>query len=353
MIKNLIKLSKVLKSFGYKKESKYIVSLAKDILSGDVPDFDWILDGSVFGTMAISNPKWFDDFIDYNSNKILEVLNGAKPIRFIGSGATGDAWLLSDGKVLKLFDANATVKNISGEQRSALEDAELIEESQWSGKADPSQPKIYDYGRFNYDDFGPDEFTKTRSSSRLNRNSVSPAYILMEGVATSDELLERYIKSNNQIENDENKKMPIEESEVPYKLLYSYNKTLASGEYEDFIREFSEHINTEVSDIIQKLINDYWETWQQWEELEEDPDILFVNFDDPKSIDGLVKNVVFAVENSDIQNSLSKYEEILSLPKDWLPKLARAMINNIKMGRSDVHGKNWGFRGDQPVFFDA
>lgn len=373
MLEKLFKLSKCFDKLGYKHLSDVIISLAAEISSGNIPDFEWIKAGSIFGVVASRYPDWFEDFINYNSNQLLGILKGARVIKFLGSGATGDAWLLSNGNVLKLFDANAKVRNFTGESKSTLDDAKIIEKMQWSGEADPSQPKIYDYGIFNYDGF-EEEFRATKSPSRFTTGSFKPAYIIMEGVKTTESRLAEYIENNpeqmktsldiissDELEDLEEIENLIKPNEVPQPLIQEYLDAVSSGEYEYFLYSFRKYMNEKIHEDISSVIFTAWDQWQEWNMMSEDEREQYADqepyydFNSNRDIQMLVRDAKDSIENSQWfdHQALSKYEEILRLPSRWDDKLIEAMIRNMKMGRTDVHGGNWGFRGNQPVFFDA
>ena len=44
---------------------------------------------------------------------------------------------------------------------------------------------------------------------------------------------------------------------------------------------------------------------------------------------------------------------MLGFPADWKERLVQAVIDNHLIDRRDTHDGNIGFRGNQPVFFDA
>src|SRR5690606_341537 len=73
-----------------------------------VPSFDWLNHGNI-GKIKKYSHEAFNEFIDLNSDKFA-IWN---PQKYLGSGLIGDAWLLEDGRILKIFDANAKVGDIT------------------------------------------------------------------------------------------------------------------------------------------------------------------------------------------------------------------------------------------------
>ena len=77
---------------------KRLLKLAEieESLRGVLPSFNWLQEGRLIKRIFTYS---VDDFIDIN----IDILLDWHPIRFLGSGANGDAWLLDDGTVLKIF----------------------------------------------------------------------------------------------------------------------------------------------------------------------------------------------------------------------------------------------------------
>src|SRR5690606_26761761 len=110
------------------------------------------------------------------------------PVKYLGSGKVGDAWLLSDGRILKIFDSGATVYN-----KTDSEKYEEIMEAQHEGTADPNLPMIYEHGLLKV----PSEFYYLRSPSSLNYGGYyRPGYVVMERVDTPNDLTQKYIDYN-------------------------------------------------------------------------------------------------------------------------------------------------------------
>jgi hypothetical protein len=373
MIKKLSYLSMHLRRIGLTDYADKIKSIATEISGGEIISFDWITQGNIFGNISRTHPAWFEAFLELNADLLMRILDGSRPSEFIGSGKsdddwrlnwpsefigsgkTGDAWRLSDGRVLKIFDENANVMSAEGRPRSSITDYKEVEDAQWSMTADASQPNIYKYGLFELpseDDYGIEE-PKSPTDQKSNPSGVfKPGYAIMEGVRTISDTVNEYLRqhpelndidSNEDISKLKNNPNFIQEQDVPNRLIESYDECLDESRYKDFLDDFMSYMKGVIGEIINDMVYDACGNNK---------------VDNHQEIEILVKNINKKLESGGFsksfnKNNLAYFERVLNLPKDWVSKLVKAMINNMKLGRTDIHMGNWGFRGDQPVFFDA
>lgn len=327
------------------------------------PSFDWLNNGMI-GNMARRHPEAFNEFLDLNSDKFVEW----DPVKYLGSGKVGDAWLLSDGRILKIFDSGATVYN-----KTDSEKYEEIMEAQHEGTADPNLPMIYEHGLLKI----PSGFYNSRSPSSLNYGGYyRPGYVVMERVDTPNDLTQKYIDYNPYLlepafvydegaddwterEYVEGREIPpISKEEVPDWLQDLYQDALMEGKYDEFIKEF-------VNRIFDYIINDMYLVYENAkEEFDQEVDSLYddeelsediLDFREPDIADTLIGMMTDAIEYSEYYDdkTLGALERILNLPQGWEEQLATSITNNALRGRHDLHGANFGFRNNKAVFFDA
>lgn len=259
----------------------------------------------------------FQYFFKLNEEKEAFLISNAiffsklNPIKYLGSGAFGDAWLLPDNKVLKIFadiDINYYKKILS---------------DQFKGTSDLSMPYIYEYGN-------------------LKNNELKIGYAIMEYVKTpmgiSENYINNYIKESKYINSNIKISDVIDEidiSKTDYKTLelYKKEKNLLIKDsyisYKAIIQAIIRWRLDEIFKIIRKAHKDF-------------------------SMSNKLKEYIHNKITLEIKRStLNKVQKILLLDDNWLDNLIDASIKSLNKGMTDIAHDNFGFRGDQVVFFDA
>lgn len=403
MNKKLIRLAQALGDLGYQRVSFRVMELAKfsserdrrlmeayeqrkllNDLGGDNPyydeefDFDWILKGNIFRTVSNNNPGWFDNFINNNGDEIRRLVGSQTP-KYLGSGVTGDAWLIGSGRdkrVLKLFDANSMV----GGRDPVAENEELMKmlhtqpaESNGGERSSGlgSIPMIYESGVFGYSgdraDGGPGDpyFLGSHQTEFNTRGSFRPAYTVMEFTETMPSLASKHESmSGNEPQDIESlfKHIGIEE-EAAAEWVKDFDargwglKSLMNYANRDFLIN-NINMDPQSADKVMEYIKSRVTRHKV--------DLLLsslvfqirlaVGSANPEDIkaegdEKYLNKIREALKpyESEVNNMISGY----GLPSDWLEDFIRSNLENIKLGRADLHSGNWGFRGDKVVFFDA
>jgi len=362
----LNKLAKWLRSEGHRKAYVDILYFIKTSQWKDgVPSFNWLNNG-IIGKLKSEDPEAFDEFIELNSDRFATW----DPVKYLGSGLVGDAWLLADDKILKIFDAGATVYQMTDSEKY-----EDIMDAQYDGSADPNIPMIYDHGMLE----SPSGFYNTKSPSQKNIGGYYiPGYVIMERLDTPADKAKQYMDYNPYLlepgfvfeedaddwterEYPEGEEVPpISVDEIPEDLHDRYLESITEGTYDEFVQYFVEHVFNYIIMDMQSVIEireedhgeDYFDDNEEGDEIgrEELP-----AFNDPSNLKAIADDMANALDYSEFytEESVEALERILNLPKGWEKQLSTSIINNYMRGRKDLHAGNFGFRGNKVVFFDA
>lgn len=360
MISLLKSLSEQLHLLGYKIASAEVKHIQANVSPGELPDFDWLLSGR-FKSIP---PNALNDFIEANS----ALLSQFDVKKFLGSGEIGDAWLLEDGRVLKIFDEGGVV-----DKRTDYQKFDQILTQLYSGKAPPGIPMIYELKRFEI----PDSFHAFRSPTthHFNKSRVfKPAYAILEYVESYSGVINKYLKENrdrmfehfNQpldedgnIIGEDRSFEPIENPEsVPYDLKNQHQKIYDEDELEEFLQSYLEEVMGNITGAIRNWYNSYEEEWkaeqialkEAEEEGEEDDFETECGYDlkIPYERELLANHFARQLEEDYADNvpslALDTLQEMLGLDKGWLRRLSHTIVENYYIGRKDLHPGNFGFR---------
>ena len=347
--KKLSALHTFLKSASFYKEA-YILALA--VSEGVMPDFAWLDNGLMLGLKRAAGEAAFNEFIELNSDKFA-VWN---PVKYLGSGMVGSAWLLDDGKVLKIFDGSASVF-FEGDYSKY----ERIMEDQFEGKSNPNVPMIYELGDLEM----PDKFYSVRSPSKKSSGYFDAKYVIMESLETPDQMVREHIAWNPYLtepafeyneeddewverEVDQTKEiLRMDRSEVPPDLLGAYDEAITYDDYETFLNQF-------VTFMWNHIISAMSMAYEYEEEKDEDEEGS-LNPSDPNYKEFMIDSLESSMGWSDYYDdeSLEALERILNVTPGWRRRLAQSVFDNLQMDRQDLHGENFGFRNGKFVFFDA
>lgn len=311
---------------------------------GKMPSFDWLRVGNL-NKLANNYPEEFEEFIELNSNKFAIW----SPVKYLGSGMIGDAWLLDDGKVLKIFDDAAGI--------GGIHDYEKIEGMQFGGTASTSFPRVYEYGLLEFPSYVPSfpDLPKIRYSK--TPPAFKPAYAILERLETKDNI-RKNLNIEHSYEYDEK-----EEDEIKYtgNFFEIFNKESIPGELfglwqsvednddaNNFVDKF---IETVFDNIISNMRSNY-ENYE-YEYNEDNIDEVLYDFSSKDGIQGLADELSYVVDDVHSDETLRVFESILNLKQGWEKELAQAVVDNMFAGRNDLHAGNIGFRNNHFVFFDA
>jgi hypothetical protein len=264
--------------------------------SGNMPDFEWIekslpVQGA---SRAFENSsEWINRFLDLNSDIIINWDIDKK----LGNGCYGQAWLLKDGNVLKIFTDTAII-----EEYKRLESAPFDPET-----GSENDLRVYDYGVFIMPDLEYNSGYQFLNKEIKEKGSASIdlGYVIIEPLKTADKFSLDY-------DSDlmENKSMDT---------LIGVIENFARNYHKVYIDELNP-LNME--DAINKL--DY-----------------ILSRPRRRKIFHSVKEIRDSAINS------------YGLPNDWIEKLLHSIFRSLDLNNRDIKSDNIGYRGDTPVYFDS
>jgi hypothetical protein len=247
-----------------------------------------ILEKAVVFNREINNNK----FIDLNSDIIARI----NPVEYIGSGEFGDAFLTDDNKVFKICNPRD------------LDKYKDLYNKQFQGSANINQPKIYEVGRFKY---------------KINSTGIEYynfGYVLMEKVRTLKTHLQNY------------KYVSIDLQEIdPY--------------YYPMIMSSDNPIIKIIFNVKQRIFK-YIKKYLRYFKIKPDANLNTLS---------LSKKIykTFLENNPDVNDYLIKMiANILEINNDWIEKIILTCLDLFKNKHGDFHEHNYGYRGNEPVFFD-
>lgn len=333
-VSKIIALSKYLESAGFTKEAQKINTFKdKDILKGVMPDFDWLKQGRNFNALSNNYPEFYNNFVELNS----DILVNFEPTQYLGSGYFGDAWLLSDNTVLKIFH------NTEFEQGyNMLLKYKNLMKQQETNQASSQEPMIYEVGNFKI----PEEETVYFQDS-----TFEPAYVVLEKVKSTTEIVDEYAVNNDK-KIDKN---TLNFYELPKGLQTKINLKEFDNEIvpqKQYVNEYIYYVlNKIIATISDKIEKDYY----KYAGLDEGQSVYdYSNKEDLEEVATIFSKLPYV--HGQVQGITPKdvtaIEDMLGLKSDWLKKLTQVILKNILANRYDLHASNLGFRHDNPIFFD-
>ncbi len=344
-INRILELSTFLTAEGFSKEAQQVNEVARlnntNTLRGVMPDFAWLTSGSNFKAFAKKYPSIFSEFIELNSDTLAQF----DISRFLGSGHFGDAWLLQDGTVLKIFHNEMldTKANFS-----AADKYKNLMAEQANGKANQQDPMIYELGELEMPEIPKDTLLEFGRATTLN-----PSYVVLEKTHSISEMRSQYIQENKKKITDKKELQFYDLSDrLKNKILEKERKSSKPIPQSEYISEFIQHtLNEIIFKITDAIESDFYKyhklspgkpvyDYSKQEDLDEIVEIYSKFPYNPGAIPGVRPAEVLALE------------DMLGLKKDWSKKLTQIILRNIMAGRFDLHANNLGFRNDNPIFFD-
>jgi hypothetical protein len=280
----------------------------------------------------------FDEFLDLNSLKFIEW----DVVKEIGSGAFGTAFLMRDGRVLKI--------TMSSYEARAKEDIikNLYNKKYTEGL---TQPMIYDVGKLDMPKLS-DEFLE---NYRLHFNNLYPDNAV-EHFKSFKEMLDLYL---NQIYFSIMEKINTDvydKKEGNFKSIRDIPKDIKS--FIDLITKvlviISEDIyNNGHSKNFNRVYGevDFDESTLYKEDSTED-ERLFIIKDKLRYVFNKNKLKILKDYASSLDDAVFKVIDNFELKNDWLDKFIKLCIHNMSEGRTDMHMGNLGIRNGYFVFFD-
>ena len=151
--------------------------------------------GENLSEMEDRAPGFIEALVNENKS-LIDYLNRWRAIEYLGSGATGDAWLLRNGLVLKIFD-----NNLNNSLRKYID----ISNDEESRAYAILEPMVHGYSLLNvpvgYEDVPPsikiflDNRGRKRERKRRNDN-YAPAFVIVEKIKTLTKYVDEYLDKN-------------------------------------------------------------------------------------------------------------------------------------------------------------
>ena len=376
---------------------------------GQMPQFDWLLQGNLFKKIKARREQSYLDFLDANSHILLEFNDP----QYLNSGMMADTWIVDNERVLKIFDETAHTSS----QQPPYKLYEQMQGYQWYDRDEDAVnvPMIYGLGRFTM----PDTLKNMKgiSQRQFSQQPIKLAWVLMEKVQTVGELTNRYIQDSGDdlkreieqgdwndedwnVEENENFKMAeiYDIFENNYQLK-EYAESQWGGELNQI--EAEELIKILVQSVVSRMIldinakvSDYndvefeyaedqydYDSEEEWNEDRLDLDdedelrsfveneVEMLAWDDDgegvvtgetveltEKILGFNRKVKFQYEEDDIGEGSSGSNFT------WIIDIIMEGIRNHQAGNTDIHSGNFGFRKtkdeegnykNKPIYFDA
>jgi len=252
---------------------------------------------------AKAKQSWVDDFLDQNS----DILASYDPVKLLGSGVYGDAWLTDDGRVIKFIRDNKDL-SFYAKQKEEIHDPK---------KGTKHHIMIYDYGTF---DVPWAEYPYNTQPLQMM------SWVVMEKLVPLRDLISTY---DNQL-----------------RFLASHLKD-----------------STESMDVIDqnKLLGSFKDSFTKFRMVvEERAQSLFAvsKFKNQNTAISKIGNIVYQeLLNSPIyiQNIKPVFDQVtkkVDLPSNWLYNMTQSLVFQVYNQNTDTHSGNVGFRGQQLVYFD-
>jgi hypothetical protein len=285
------------------------------------PDFSTILESDIISELKKELDEQtrslnldydlFEHFVDLNSEKFMEW----DIAKLLGQGLSGEAWMMKDGKVLKIYRSKYKSGDPHFDESEQSLKNEIIKKLH-SNEDDGSDkksilPMIYE-----------NEKLEIPEEANIEEDIF---YSTMEYV-TQDPQNSRY-NGLYEIGN-----LPFINSILS--TLYNMRYEIGGYYFINFLREVK---NKEtIANMIREVLYD---TNNEFD----------IYNDDLLRIIKEAKKQVFVHYNQSEESNISRN---YNLRKDWLDDLVETIIVSRANGRTDLHAGNLGIRGNRFVFFD-
>jgi hypothetical protein len=227
----------------------------------------------------------FDEFMDLNSMNFIEW----SPVRSIGTGSVGEAFLMEDGRVLKITSL-----------KDEVETREKLMMKLHNNDSDINQLMIYDIGKL--------DMPEIQSEYMHDFNLY---YSITEKVD-----IDLYDKQ-------ENKFVPMNE--------------IKNDQFDNIIKIV-------LREAIKFMNLNYNDSYKEDEDIISDDEILSIK-------ENIIESIIKRFGNS-FDSIMNEFERKYDLKNNWLDSLVTLCVKNYINNMGDLHIENLGIRNGEFVFFD-
>lgn len=227
----------------------------------------------------------FDEFMDLNSMNFIEW----SPVRSIGAGSVGEAFLMEDGRVLKITSL-----------KDEVETREKLMMKLHNNDSDINQLMIYDVGKLDMPEI-PSEYM----------HNFNLYYSITEKVD-----IDLYDKQ-------ENKFVPMNE--------------IKNDQFDNIIKIV-------LREAIKFMNLNYNDSYKEDEDIISDDEILSIK-------ENIIESIIGRFGNS-FDSIMNEFEKKYDLKNNWLDSLVTLCAKNYINNMGDLHIENLGIRNGEFVFFD-
>ncbi|RPG05701.1 MAG: hypothetical protein CBE07_001550 [Pelagibacteraceae bacterium TMED247] len=340
---------------------------------------DFFLQGKNLLGMEERYPGYVEGLIEAN-----EFLQNVKIDRYIGSGAVGDAWLLENGTVLKIFDNN--MKNELDKYQN-IHDMLFSKEKEERAKAS-YEVMVYDFGTLD-EPIDPElrglephvigiprQKRFVRWDMRQGMEPTYwPSYVILEKLETVDDRARKYVDTFETLEG------PETSFQLPIWLRESFQKSGKVGEF-GFPDWFERYYGSSIRAVVQsgenpvdKLINFYIQTVINLtiritkDHFDRESRALLLPEDlheysqlrGKSAIEEWSNDLHIQIKSGWHSSTIPVgdykiVKDLLGLRDEWVKDLIYLTMDKLAKGQRDVHMDNLGFRKTENspfIYFDA